>query len=200
MQNKLTLMRLVDQVFCMQNINHTLYTLLGALMSDNARLDEYMPDDCGAEALSSEALRPDSLKLESQLCHRFYTLSNAFTRAYRPLLKSLDITYPQYVVMMALWEQSNVTIAELLAKTVIDGGAMTLILKKLEQKGLLGVVKDEHDKRVRRVVLSKAGENAKLKALDVPAQMLCKLDGMSKTEAKQLVVLMDKLQGCFNVD
>ena len=101
---------------------------------------------------------------------------------------------------MALWEQSNVTIAELLDKTVIDGGAMTLILKKLEQKELLSVVKDEHDKRVRRVVLSKAGENAKLKALDVPAQMLCKLDGMSKTEAKQLVVLMDKLQGCFNVD
>ncbi|AEF04371.1 MarR family winged helix-turn-helix transcriptional regulator [Alteromonas naphthalenivorans] len=174
-------------------------------MSDKARLDEYTPNDSGAEALSSEALSsealgPDTLKLESQLCHRFYTLSNAFTRAYRPLLKSLDITYPQYVVMMALWEQSNVTIAELLDKTVIDGGAMTLILKKLEQKELLSVVKDEHDKRVRRVVLSKAGENAKLKALDVPAQMLCKLDGMSKTEAKQLVVLMDKLQGCFNVD
>lgn len=174
-------------------------------MSDKARLNEYTPNDSGAEALSSEALssealRPDSLKLESQLCHRFYTLSNAFTRAYRPLLKSLDITYPQYVVMMALWEKSNVTIAELLDKTVIDGGAMTLILKKLEQKELLSVVKDEHDKRVRRVVLSKAGENAKLKALDVPAQMLCKLDGMSKTEAKQLVVLMDKLQGCFNVD
>ena len=174
-------------------------------MSDKARLDEYMHGDLGAEALSSEALSsealgPDTLKLESQLCHRCYTLSNAFTRAYRPLLKSLDITYPQYVVMMALWEQSNVTIAELLDKTVIDGGAMTLILKKLEQKELLSVVKDEHDKRVRRVVLSKAGENAKLKALDVPAQMLCKLDGMSKTEAKQLVVLMDKLQGCFNVD
>ena len=87
-------------------------------MSDEAKLDE---------------LAPDTLKLESQLCHRFYTLSNAFTRAYRPMLKSLDITYPQYVVMMALWEQSNVTIAELLDKTVIDGGAMTLILKKLEQ-------------------------------------------------------------------
>jgi DNA-binding MarR family transcriptional regulator len=142
----------------------------------------------------------DMLKLENQLCHRFYTLSNAFTRAYRPLLKSLDITYPQYVVMMALWEQSNVTIAELLNKTAIDGGAMTLILKKLEQKGLLHVFKDEHDKRVRRVILSKEGQEAKAEGLKVPAQMLCKLNGMSNSEAKQLVKLMDKLQGCFNID
>ena len=53
------------------------------------------------------------LKLENQLCHRFYTLSNAFTRAYRPLLKALDITYPQYVTLMALWEDDDITIAEL---------------------------------------------------------------------------------------
>jgi len=142
----------------------------------------------------------DILKLESQLCHRFYTLSNAFTRAYRPLLKSLDITYPQYVVMMALWEQSNVTIAELLDKTVIDGGAMTLILKKLEQKGLLSVVKDEDDKRVRRVLLTESGKQAKTQALDVPIQMLCKLEGISKEEAKELIALLDKLQGCFDTE
>ena len=49
------------------------------------------------------------LKLENQLCHRFYTLSNAFTRAYRPLLKALDITYPQYVTLMALWEDDGIT-------------------------------------------------------------------------------------------
>ncbi len=74
------------------------------------------------------------LKLENQLCHRFYTLSNAFTRAYRPLLKALDITYPQYVTLMALWETDDITIAELLEKTVIDGGAMSLILKKLKKR------------------------------------------------------------------
>lgn len=75
------------------------------------------------------------LKLENQLCHRFYTLSNAFTRAYRPLLKTLDITYPQYVTLMALWENDDITIANLLEVTDIDGGAMSLILKKLEAKG-----------------------------------------------------------------
>lgn len=101
------------------------------------------------------------LKLENQLCHRFYTLSNAFTRAYRPLLKALDITYPQYVTLMALWESDNITIAELLDRTSIDGGAMSLILKKLEDKTYLRVVKDEQDKRVKRVCLTNTGKQKK---------------------------------------
>ena len=139
----------------------------------------------------------EALKLENQLCHRFYTLSNAFTRAYRPLLAALDITYPQYVVMMALWEQDDVTIAGLLTKTLIDGGAMSLILKKLEQKGLLTVKQDEKDKRVKKVLLTEAGRAAKTTAEAVPAQMLCKFQGMTADEARQLVTLIDKLQGCF---
>ncbi|AYA62791.1 MarR family winged helix-turn-helix transcriptional regulator [Alteromonas sp. RKMC-009] len=139
----------------------------------------------------------EALKLENQLCHRFYTLSNAFTRAYRPLLAALDITYPQYVVMMALWEQDDVTIAGLLNKTLIDGGAMSLILKKLEQKGLLTVKQDEKDKRVKKVLLTEAGRAAKTTAEAVPAQMLCKFQGMTADEARQLVTLIDKLQGCF---
>ena len=101
------------------------------------------------------------LKLENQLCHRFYTLSNAFTRAYRPLLKALDITYPQYITLMALWEANNITIAELLERTAIDGGAMTLILKKLNEKQFLTIEKDEYDKRVKRVMLTEEGKSKK---------------------------------------
>ena len=138
------------------------------------------------------------LKLENQLCHRFYSLSNAFTRTYRPLLRALDITYPQYVTLMALWEQSGITIAELLERTMIDGGAMSLILKKLEAKGFLHVAKDEHDKRVKRVMLSEKGKLARIEAEAIPQQMLCKLDGMSHAESKQLVHLLDKLHGCFS--
>ncbi len=137
------------------------------------------------------------LKLENQLCHRFYTLSNAFTRAYRPLLKALDITYPQYVTLMALWETDDITIAELLERTAIDGGAMSLILKKLEDKKFLTVTKDETDKRVKRVKLTKVGKEKKQLAEDVPAQMLCKLNGMSTEESRTLKMLLDKLGGCF---
>ena len=72
----------------------------------------------------------DQLKLENQLCHRLYMASNSIVRAYREPLNELNITYPQYVVMMALWEKDKITITELLDKTLIDGGAMTQILKK----------------------------------------------------------------------
>ena len=137
------------------------------------------------------------LKLENQLCHRFYTLSNAFTRAYRPLLKALDITYPQYVTLMALWETDDVTIAELLDKTVIDGGAMSLILKKLEEKGFLVVIKDESDKRAKRVQLTKMGKEQKAVAEEVPAQMLCKFNGMSTEESRSLKHLLVKFVGCL---
>lgn len=140
------------------------------------------------------------LKLENQLCHRFYTLSNAFTRAYRPLLKALDITYPQYITLMALWEANNITIAELLERTAIDGGAMTLILKKLNEKQFLTIEKDEHDKRVKRVMLTEEGKSKKQIAQDVPSQMLCKLEGMSHEESVQLRYLLDKLGSCFNAD
>lgn len=138
------------------------------------------------------------LKLENQLCHRFYTLSNAFTRAYRPLLKVLDITYPQYVTLMALWENDDITIANLLEVTDIDGGAMSLILKKLEAKGFLTVIKDDNDKRVRRVKLTTEGIAKKAVAEEVPTQMLCKLQGMTKEESHMLRDLLDKLGGCFS--
>lgn len=141
----------------------------------------------------------DVLKLENQLCHRFYLISNAFNRAYRPLLNELCITYPQYIVLMALWENDNVTINSLLQKTGVDGGAMSLILKKLELKHFLRVLKDKQDKRVKRVVLTDKGHDAKKQAEQIPAKMLCKFDGMTVEEGKELRALLDKLQGCMDL-
>ncbi len=139
----------------------------------------------------------DHLKLENQLCHRLYLLSNAFTRAYRPLLDQLNITYPQYVVMMALWEQDQINIAQLLSKTGIDGGAMSLILKKLAQKDYLELKSDKVDKRVKKIHLTTAGLALKHEASQIPQAMLCKLQGVSEVEALELITLLDKLKGCF---
>ena len=136
----------------------------------------------------------DPLKLENQLCHRFYLLSNAFTRAYRPLLASLDITYPQYIVMMALWEQDDITINALIDKTGIDGSALSLMLRKLADKGYVSMQADAQDRRAKRVEL---GRRARQTALAVPEGMLCRLEGMSREEGVQLMRLMDKLKGCF---
>ena len=142
----------------------------------------------------------DSLKLENQLCHRFYLLSNAFTRAYRPLLDKLDITYPQYIVLMALWEVDAVTIAALTNKTGIDAGAMTLMLKKLTQKGLIDVLKDEKDKRVKHVHLTTKGKALKQQAEEIPKQMLCKFSDINIKDLQQHIEFLDKLNAYLTED
>lgn len=135
----------------------------------------------------------DILKLENQLCHRFYAVSNALTRVYRPMLKSLDITYPQYVVMMGLWEEDAVTIQVLLQRTRIDGGAMSLILKKLQAKGYVDVQIGEQDKRARIVHLTDAGRAAKSVAEDIPRQLVCKINRLSMDELAEMRRLIDLL-------
>jgi DNA-binding MarR family transcriptional regulator len=133
----------------------------------------------------------EQLKLENQLCHRLYMASNSIIRAYREPLSELNITYPQYVVMMALWEKDKITIAELLEKTLIDGGAMTQILKKMAEKGLLEVIKDVDDKRKRLIKLLPAGKELKAKAENIPNEISCKFKSIDSAQAKQLMLLLD---------
>jgi DNA-binding MarR family transcriptional regulator len=133
----------------------------------------------------------DQLKLKNQLCHRLYMASNSISRAYREPLSELNITYPQYVVMMALWEKDQITIAELLAETAIDGGAMTQVLKKMADKGLLEIIKDEHDKRKRLVQLTQQGQDLKEKAVNVPKQIQCKFSSIDSAQLGQLMQLLD---------
>lgn len=135
----------------------------------------------------------DLLKLDNQLCHRFYTVSNAFTRAYRPLLKELDITYPQYLVLLTLWEQDALSISELVEKSKIDPGALTLILKKMEQKDFISIVPGQSDKRVKQITLTQKGKKAKETAASIPQQLLCKMQNLSGDELTQLKNLIDKL-------
>jgi DNA-binding MarR family transcriptional regulator len=135
----------------------------------------------------------DQLKLKNQLCHRLYMASNSIVRAYREPLSELNITYPQYVVMMALWEHDKITIAELLDKTMIDGGAMTQILKKMVDKRLLEIIKDDNDKRKRLVQLTQQGQELKIKAASIPNTISCKFTHINSTQASQLMELLDLL-------
>ncbi|AOW75982.1 transcriptional regulator [Colwellia sp. PAMC 20917] len=133
----------------------------------------------------------DQLKLKNQLCHRLYMASNSIVRAYREPLRELNITYPQYVVMMALWEHDKITIAALLEKTMIDGGAMTQILKKMVDKCLLEIIKDDNDKRKRLVQLTQQGQELKIKAANIPNTISCKFTHINSTQASQLMDLLD---------
>ncbi|MCF6435702.1 MULTISPECIES: MarR family winged helix-turn-helix transcriptional regulator [Pseudoalteromonas] len=138
-------------------------------------------------------MNDSQLKLENQLCHRLYMAANGIVRSYRPLLEAIDLTYPQYVVMMAMWEHEKLTIASLLEKTAIDGGAMTLILKKMVAKSLLDIVKDEHDKRKKWVTLTAQGLQLKSQALQIPQQIRCCFPSVSTEDLKQLTQLLDKI-------
>ncbi|MBA6326894.1 MarR family transcriptional regulator [Colwellia sp. MB02u-6] len=133
----------------------------------------------------------EQLTLKNQLCHRLYMASNSIVRAYREPLMKLNITYPQYVVMMALWEQDKITIAALVEKTVIDGGAMTQILKKMTDKGLLAIIKDQHDKRKRLVELTQDGQALKIKAVNIPNEISCRFNSIDSMQANQLMQLLD---------
>ena len=133
----------------------------------------------------------EQLKLKNQICHRLYMASNTITRAYREPLTEINLTYPQYIVMMALWEQDQISIASLIEKTAIDGSAMTQILKKMADKNLLLVIKNQKDKRKRLIQLTESGQALKLKAAEVPNKVHCQFDSIDAEKAQQLKQLLD---------
>jgi DNA-binding MarR family transcriptional regulator len=98
------------------------------------------------------------LSLENQICHSLYSATNAMVRAYRPLLDELDLTYPQYLVMLALWEEDGVMIKNLVERTRIDPGTLTPLLKRMQLKSLINMTKSDEDSRQKVVVLTKEGQ------------------------------------------
>ncbi|OUS28112.1 MarR family transcriptional regulator ['Osedax' symbiont bacterium Rs2_46_30_T18] len=143
-------------------------------------------------------MKYDQLKLDQQLCHRLYIASNGLTRAYRPLLDALNLTYPQYVVMMALWEEDGITVQTLLQKTAVNGGAMSLILKKMMDKKLLSVTPSDEDKRKKLIHLLPTGIQLQEQAAEVPTKIQCSFANIEKSDLHQLINLLDKV--CLDLD
>ena len=140
----------------------------------------------------------EQLKLSNQICHRLYMANNAITRAYKPHLDELGITYPQYLVMMSLWQQDQVEVGLIRSQTKIDAGALTQILKKLEQKQYLQLMPSEHDKRVKLVELTSQGRNLKELAVDIPAKLKCQFPDVEKDDLIKLQILLDKLNASLS--
>jgi DNA-binding MarR family transcriptional regulator len=115
-----------------------------------------------------------NLSLDKQICFSLYSASNAMGRAYQPLLKKLDLTYLQYIVMMVLWEDSTMNVKALGDKVHLDSGTLTPLLKRLEAKGLIVRARSKEDERVRIISLSDAGTALRQQAEQVPTDMFCK--------------------------
>lgn len=144
--------------------------------------------------------KPDqasNLTLDKQICFSLYSASNAMGRAYQPLLKKLDLTYLQYIVMMVLWQYSTMNVKELGAKVHLDSGTLTPLLKRLEGKGLINRTRSQEDERVRIISLSDEGRNLRQQAEQVPNAMLCK-SNMSIEELSELKQACDLLLANLN--
>jgi DNA-binding MarR family transcriptional regulator len=134
------------------------------------------------------------LKLDNQVCFALYSASNAMSRAYQPLLKALDLTYLQYIVMMVLWEQEEINVKMLGEKTHLDSGTLTPLLKRLEVKDYVRRTRSAEDERVRVITLTPAGINLKEQAHRVPVEMLC-LSKMNEEELRLLKTQCEQLLG-----
>ena len=134
----------------------------------------------------------DLLKLENQLCFPLYALSRMFTKVYQPYLQELDITYPQYLVLMLLWEHQELTVKELGEKLLLDSGTLTPLLKRMEQRQWLSRRRDPRDERSVIITLLPAGQNLHAQACNVPVQLLEKLQ-LSPTEFETLRTQLQQL-------
>jgi DNA-binding MarR family transcriptional regulator len=111
----------------------------------------------------------DALRLDQQLCFALYRASRAVIRAYGPLLEPLGLTYPQYLVMLVLWEDRSASVKALGERLALDSGTLTPLLKRLEQRGLVTRRRDADDERVVRIELTPEGQKLRARATAVPA-------------------------------
>ncbi|MBQ0148637.1 MAG: MarR family transcriptional regulator [Flavobacteriaceae bacterium] len=118
----------------------------------------------------------DDLKLSNQLCFPIYALAKEMINQYRPFLDDLDLTYPQYLVMLVLWENDHLTVGQIGDKLGLDSGTLTPLLKRLEQKGVVTRIRCSTDERIVRISLTEKGSHLKSNACKVPLQMKDKFD------------------------
>lgn len=142
-------------------------------------------------------IKEEYLKLDYQVCFKLYVASKEIIRKYNPLLEELDLTYTQYITMLALWEKDQISVKELGEKLYLDSGTLTPLLNKLKSKGLINKVKQEKDGRELILSLTKKGIELKKKALNIP-EAIGKCVKLEKDEAIEFFGLLNKvLQGFY---
>lgn len=125
------------------------------------------------------------LHLNEHLCFSLYACSRAISRMYRPLLEQMGITYPQYLVLLSLWEGSEKTVKELGEQLDLDSGTLTPLLKRMEANELIRRVRSKEDERVVTVMLTERGVALKAEADCIPSALLT-ASGMSIEEVAEL--------------
>ena len=116
-----------------------------------------------------------ALRLDNQICFPLYAAARAMMQAYQPLLGKLGLTYPQYLVLMVLWEEDGQSVKALGERLYLDSGTLTPLLKRMEEASLVRRVRAAHDERVVEVFLTAEGKRLKKRAQEIPQELLCKI-------------------------
>jgi DNA-binding MarR family transcriptional regulator len=134
----------------------------------------------------------DPLRLDQQICFPLYAVSRLVTRLYQPLLEPLSLTYPQYVILMVLWQQSPQSVSELGARTLLRSNTLTPLLKRLEAVGLVRRSRDSADERVVEVALTPKGSRLRSKCEAIPRELASRI-GFPADKAANLKALLGEL-------
>lgn len=113
-----------------------------------------------------------TLPIAQMICFSLYSATHAMQRAYKPLLDALGLTYPQYLVMVALWGEDAQTVGQLGTALQLESNTLTPLLKRLEAQGMLTRTRDKVDERQVRVALTKTGQAMQAQAADIPGCIL----------------------------
>lgn len=134
------------------------------------------------------------LLLDRQVCFPLYAASNLLNRLYRPVLAQFNLTYPQYLVMLVLWEQSPVSVGALGEKLFLDSGTLTPLLKRLEVNGMVNRQRDPADERRVLIYLTEQGQQLKQRAAVIP-QTLGNSLNLSVEQIEQLRTQVQQIVG-----
>jgi DNA-binding MarR family transcriptional regulator len=135
--------------------------------------------------------------LDQQLCFALYSASRAMTAAYRPVLTEMNLTYPQYLVMLVLWEEEHVTVGRLGERLQLDSGTLSPLLKRLESNGFVRRERSRDDERLVDVTLTPAGRQLERRAQCVP-ERLFESTGMAEEQAADLRDAVRQLTDALN--
>ena len=133
------------------------------------------------------------LELQDFLCFAIYSASHAFNRVYQPLLRNLDLTYPQFIALVLLWEQDGQTVGELGQKLFLQSNTLTPMLKRLESLGYIKRSRDAADERQVRINVTEAGRKLRLRASDI-VQSVRNATGLQDMQVKELLGKVDNLR------
>ena len=134
--------------------------------------------------------------IDQMLCFAVYSTGHAFTRFYKPRLDALDLTYPQYLVFLVLWEQDDITVKALGERLFLDSGTITPLIKRLEARGLVQRRRDQQDERQVRIRLTEEGRALRAKAEAIPLAVAAGTGmGMAAADAmrQELLALRERL-------